>query len=111
MSEVSQGWWAAGKDASPPTAPFPRSGWSSGQRTGPSATGRHFLGGCRLRARPVAGGDHARRPEPVHHSRTATARNESSVRVELTAKGRVRHAELKPLQRSVLARMLDGATG
>ena len=33
------------------------------------------------------------------------------VRVELTAKGRARHAEVKPLQRSVLARMLDGATG
>ncbi|MGW5275946.1 MarR family winged helix-turn-helix transcriptional regulator [Streptomyces sp. NPDC004044] len=33
------------------------------------------------------------------------------VRVELTAKGRARHAEVKPLQRSVLARMLGGATG
>ncbi|WP_392668071.1 MarR family winged helix-turn-helix transcriptional regulator [Streptomyces sp. LN785] len=32
------------------------------------------------------------------------------VRVELTAKGRARHAEVKPLQRSVLARMLNGAT-
>ncbi|MFG2630979.1 MarR family winged helix-turn-helix transcriptional regulator [Streptomyces sp. NPDC048473] len=29
------------------------------------------------------------------------------VRVELTAKGRARHAEVKPLQRSVLARMLN----
>ncbi|MCX5314929.1 MarR family winged helix-turn-helix transcriptional regulator [Streptomyces sp. NBC_00154] len=33
------------------------------------------------------------------------------VRVELTAKGRARHAEVKPLQRTVLARMLGGATG
>lgn len=31
------------------------------------------------------------------------------VQVVLTAKGRARHAEVKPLQRSVLARMLDGA--
>ncbi|MFE7356461.1 hypothetical protein ACFU8Q_25645 [Streptomyces sp. NPDC057543] len=30
------------------------------------------------------------------------------VRVELTVKGRARHAEVKPLQRSVLARMLNG---